>query len=76
MAEDLMAHVVSRERLQAALANLREVLADRTVTNGDLKGPLNRASGRTWGGEYDRVFTPREFLEALAAAIEGYLQKA
>ena len=75
MAEDLMAHVVSREHLRAALANLREVLADRTVTTADLKGHLNRASGRTWGMEYDRRFTPREFLEALAGAIETYLHK-
>ncbi|HYD26093.1 hypothetical protein [Brevundimonas sp.] len=76
MSEDLMAHVVSREHLRMALANLREVLADQAVTNADLKGRLNRASGRTWGGEYDRVFSPREFLETLAAAVEAYLHKA
>jgi len=68
MASDLMAGFVSRDWLEAGLENLHAVLADGSLTTADLKGPLNRASAKMWGFEYNRRFTPREFLEELRDA--------
>ena len=46
-----------------------------SISNAELKGLLNRATDKTWGWEYARIFTPREFLEELKLAIENYLRR-
>jgi hypothetical protein len=73
LATDLMEGRVEPAFLELALRKLEGALADSAVTTADLKGALNRASDGTWGMEYDRIFTPREFLEALRGAVEAYL---
>lgn len=73
LAPDLLPAWVSREVVKRALDNVDALLVDRSVSTADLKGELNRASHRTWGGEYGRTFTPREFLEEYRAALEGFL---
>jgi len=77
LADDLMRANVFADRRQLAgcLAKLHEVLADETLSSAELKGVLNRASGSAWGFEYDRKFTPRQFLEALGGALEDYLRR-
>jgi hypothetical protein len=61
--------------LPMCLERLNGLLADPNISSGELKGLLNRASGKTWGIQYDRTFTPREFLEALRTALEEYLRR-
>ena len=75
LAPDLTPDWVDQAFLAFALRELDAVLADETVTNADLKGLLNRASAGTWGMEYDRVFTAREFLQALRAAVKAHLPR-
>jgi hypothetical protein len=75
LAPDLTTGRVDPAFLAFALRSLGEVLADETVSTADLKGALNRASAGTWGMDYDRAFTPREFLEALRTAIEAHLPR-
>ena len=76
LAPDLVPGAVDRAFLEFAASHLERVLADEAVSAGDLKGALNRASCKTWGIEYDRRFTPREFLQALRMAIQNHLRQA
>lgn len=74
LADDLL---VRRDRptLLRTLQTLTEALDDESISNGEWKGLLNRASAKTWGSEYSRVFTPREFLDELKQALENYLRR-
>jgi phage gp37-like protein len=75
LADDLMAHRANRASLEQAADRLAALSADEQVSNAEIKGLLNRASGRTWGIEYDRVFKPREFLSELEYAVRDYLRR-
>ncbi len=78
LADDLMsnsAEFSGGQALPLALEALTAVLGDTSITNTELKGLLNRATSKSWGLEYARVFTPREFLEELKLAIENYLRR-
>lgn len=77
LADDLLSGRAegTRANLEAADRRLAEALADESVSNADLKGVLNRASGKTWGVDYDRRFTAREFVEEMRRAVQDYLQR-
>ncbi len=77
LADDLMSNssYIFGAALPLALEALTAVLADESISNAELKGLLNRATDKTWGWEYARIFTPREFLEELKLAIENYLRR-
>ncbi|MBW8302579.1 MAG: hypothetical protein K0M78_01255 [Brevundimonas sp.] len=75
LADDLMAHRADRASLERAADRLAALRDDQTISNAEIKGLLNRASGKTWGGEYDRVFEPREFVAELERAVRDYLRR-
>lgn len=75
LADDLMAHHADRASLERAADRLAALVADAQVSDAEIKGLLNWASGRTWGIEYDRVFKPREFLSGLEHAVREYLRR-
>ncbi len=79
LADDLLAGAFgpspNLSRFRQSAEALAEILADESISNADLKGLLNRASAKMWGAEYERRFTPREFLEELKAAIEKYVRR-
>jgi inosine/xanthosine triphosphate pyrophosphatase family protein len=75
LADDLMARRADRASLEQAADRLAALRDDQTITNAEIKGLLNRASGKTWGGEYDRVFEPREFVAELERAVRDYLRR-
>lgn len=77
IADDLMEASVltDHSEIPVGIQKLTELLADPNVSSGDMKGLLNRASAKTWGIEYDRAFTPRDFLEALKSALEDYVRR-
>ena len=76
-ADDLMdaTELSDHPELPICLQKLEVLLADPAISSAELKGLLNRASAKTWGIEYDRAFTPKEFLEALTAALREYIQR-
>ncbi|NBB51586.1 hypothetical protein GVN24_25195 [Rhizobium sp. CRIBSB] len=75
MAEDLLEHWrPDKAHLQRALHVLTEVLEGEAFSGSELKGLLNRASGKCWGTEYSRSFTPVEFVAELKRALENYLR--
>ncbi|MFA4893148.1 hypothetical protein [Brevundimonas sp.] len=75
LADDLMAHHADRANLERAADRLAALRDDDTISNAEIKGLLNRASSKTWGGEYDRVFEPREFVAELERAVRDYLRR-
>ena len=75
MADDLMLHAGNRAGLERSIDILNATTADGSISNADIKGLLNRASGKMWGAEYSRTFEPREFLAELAIALKDYLQR-
>ena len=76
LADDLMKSLgMDDDALPICLQRLEGLLADTSVSSAELKGLLNRASNKTWGIQYDRTFTPREFLEALRNALEDYIRR-
>jgi len=75
LADDLMAGRADRAGLQKAADRLAALRADPAITDAEIKGLLNRASNKTWGGEYDRVFEPREFVAELERAMRDYLRR-
>ncbi len=76
IADDLMkARYGDDSALPICLQRLDGLLADTNVSSAELKGLLNRASNKTWGIQYDRAFTPRQFLEALRTALEEYIRR-
>ena len=76
IADDLMkARDGDDSALPICLQRLDGLLADTNVSTAELKGLLNRASNKTWGIQYDRAFSPRQFLEALRAALEEYIRR-
>ena len=75
LADDLMAHQGDRASLEQAAEKLAALREDETISNGEIKGLLNRASAKMWGSEYDRVFKPREFVSELERAVRDYLRR-
>ena len=75
LADDLMAHRADRASLEAAADKLAALRNDETISNAEIKGQLNRASGKTWGIEYGRVFEPRAFVAELERAVRDYLRR-
>lgn len=75
LADDLMAHRGDRASLERAAARLAALRDDQTISNAEIKGLLNRASGKTWGGEYGRTFEPRAFVAELERAVRDYLRR-
>jgi hypothetical protein len=77
IADDLMKarFFADDSALPICLQRLNGLLADSNVSSAELKGLLNRASAKTWGIQYDRAFTPRQFLEALRTALEEYIRR-
>lgn len=75
LADDLMERRADRAGLERAVGALAALGRDETVTDAEIKGLLNRASGKSWGIEYDRVFEPRAFLAELEQAVREYLRR-
>jgi phage gp37-like protein len=75
LADDLILDRGDRPSLERAADRLATLHADQTVANAEIKGLLNRASGRSWGVEYERAFGPRAFLAELERAIREYLRR-
>ena len=75
LADDLMAQLGDRASLGRAADRLAALRDDQTISNAEIKGLLNRASGKTWGIEYDRVLEPREFVAELERAVRDYLRR-
>jgi hypothetical protein len=77
IADDLMkaGFFADDSALPICLQRLDDLLSDTNVSSAELKGLLNRASNKTWGIQYDRAFTPRQFLEALRTALEEYIRR-
>lgn len=76
LAPDLLNGAYDRGALKRASEVLKAAVADQGTTDAELKGVLNRQSAKMWGAEFDRAFTPREFLSELSAAIDAYLATA
>ena len=62
------------ELVATAVAEIRNVLSDESVTTSDLKGALNRASSRTWGMEYPDAVDARAYLTTLLETAEAFLR--
>jgi hypothetical protein len=76
IADDLMkARYGDHSALPTCLQRLDGLLSDTNVSSAELRGLLNRASNKTWGIQYDRAFSPRQFLEALRTALEEYIRR-
>lgn len=75
LAEDLMIDRANRASLEAAADRLAILRDDETISNGEIKGLLNRASGKTWGTEYAQRFEPRAFIAELERAVRDYLRR-
>ena len=75
MLDDLMEDVGDRFSLERATEAIAALNADEAISNGEIKGLLNRASGKTWGIEYHRTYRPREFLAELKGALKDYLRR-
>lgn len=77
IADDLMKARFSADESSLPICHqrLNGLLADPDVSSAELKGLLNRASAKTWRMQYDRPFTPRQFLEALRTALQEYIRR-
>ena len=76
IADDLMkARYGDDSALPICLERLESLLADTNVSSAELKGLLNRASNKTWSIQYDRAFSPRQFLEALRTALAKHIRR-
>jgi hypothetical protein len=63
---------IGRSELTQCRSYLDALLADKMTSNADLKGMLNRNTGRAWGVEFDfgvNANAARRFLEALQRAL-------
>lgn len=75
VADDLMSEFADRAALLFAADKLATLCADETISSADIKGLLNRASGKTWGVWYNRKFEPRAFVAELERAVRDYLRR-